>query len=308
MRRKINKKYRAFGKLPFYILFENKNKEKNVFLMNAELDFILPEMIDVNFLKNISNEDQTLWCFTRQANFLYGYFDHSDFAKGDYLWIKKMMLMKQLKGKHFLDGVIININLPKILLQTEKENEAYRLEIKSAIKSIYYQMKTEVAIHLVFTHCDRVAGFQEFFKYLKKEERDSPWGITFPDACTISEATRYFSDEYDNLMAGLNSVLPELLEVEKNQRARELLICFPAQMQLCKSIVADFVFHDEYSCVCSIYFVSHMQKGKPYDFLMSTIASKYDLPYSQMLESPLTEINFFNKKILKTIISWGAIH
>jgi type VI secretion system protein ImpL len=297
IKRIVNKKYRTLKKVPFYIIFDNEDSRKNVFLINSDVDFIPPEMIDIYVLRDIKADEREFWCFTKQAIFFYGAFDNPDLN-----WIKKLMLMQHIKGKYFLNGLIININLPKILLQTEKLNQAYCLKIKNTIKYIYSQLNIFISIHLVFTHCDQMAGFQEFFKYLKKEERDNTWGITFPAAGTISEAVKNFNDEYDKLMVNLNSVLVELLHAEKNQQDREMLICFPGQMQLCKSILTDFVFHDEYSRIRSMYFVSHMQKGCPHDFVMSTISKKYDLSYSLIVEPPQTEINFFNRKIIKTIV------
>src|ERR1041384_8799258 len=61
-------------------------------------------------------------------------------------------------------------------------------------------------VYVMFTKCDLVQGFVEFFDELKRDERDRVWGCTFPKIPATNDppAVR-FRNEFSELLTALHA-------------------------------------------------------------------------------------------------------
>ena len=289
-----NKKQRYLCKLPWYIVLGSANSGKSTLLNNSGLDFSPTETLGPDPLQTGDNHRDYNWRFSKEAVIL-------DIATGqpregtenypasywginlrDPFWAGVLKLIKRYRRKKPLNGALITLNLPELLLQSDKVNQTQKQALKSILQAIHQELQIQTPIYLILTKCDLIAGFQEFFVDLSKEDREQVWGIAFPPQIIFNQkqSVAYFNEEFDKLIARLQERLLLRLEVERDMNKRLLISYFPQQIQLCKRILADFILQDDHSQIRGIYFVSNIQNGKPYDFLLSALTAKYHLTAS----------------------------
>lgn len=312
-----NKKQRYLRKLPWYIVLGSHDSGKTTLLSNSGLDFSPTETLGPDPLQSNNTHSDYNWRFSKEAVILD--IDASQDTTGssenlapaywginlhDPFWAGILKLIKRHRRQKPLNGAIVTFNLPELLLQAEKTHLMQKQALKSILQTIHQELKIQTPIYLIFTKCDLIAGFHEFFSDLSKEDIEQIWGIPFPAQASITQkqALDYFSQEFDKLIARLQERLLLRLELERDASKRLLISYFPQQMQLCKQLLTEFVLQDENAQIRGIYFISNLQNGKPYNFLLSALAAKYNLTVPQLNSIPLQNKSYFTQRLFKYAI------
>lgn len=208
---------------------------------------------------------------------------------------------RKFSGKT-LNGIIVTLDLPTIIGQSELLNLSEQEKIKS-ITSCYRQYyENLVPGYLILTKCDQLAGFAEFFSDLAKEDREQLWGIVFPgtDFKNKEELLEYFNREFDQLVEKINQRLLMRLEQEKDIRKRYLISYFPQQLQLCKYVLTEYI-QNENIILRGIYFISTNQEGKVKDYLMNFDNMEHTNSLNENY-SRNPQKNWFVKRIFSDVI------
>src|SRR5690606_11940757 len=159
------------------------------------------------------------------------------------------------------------------------------LAIKERVTELDKHFGIRFPVYVLFTKCDLVAGFAEFFEDLGRAERDQVWGVTFPlneDQGTDSVAA--FESELDLLFRRLNERMLTRVSQEPEMARRALVHGFPKQMAALKQNLNAFlreVFqssrYDTSPLLRGAYFTSGTQEGTPIDRLLGSLARTFQI-------------------------------
>ncbi len=88
--------------------------------------------------------------------------------------------VKKYRTQRPINGAIVTISLASIMSQTRTERSLHARAIKSRLQELKNQLGMQFPIYVLLTKMDLVAGFNEFFADLSKEERAELFGFYVP--------------------------------------------------------------------------------------------------------------------------------
>lgn len=238
-----SKHYKPLNSLPWYLVFGSPGNGKTTAILNSGLEPALLRQFD----GKDDNFQQTsnFGCYiTEEAVFLeikrYNKDDNPDSFANNIAWIEILKTLKQHKRGIPINGVIVAVQISILLVEDEIKIIERINTIKKYIKDLYEQLGISFPIYLVFTKCDLIDGFLEYFNYCSVEEKEQAFGITLKVGEFQSGNIRQvISNYYDRLIKQLVDNVLWLLEKEKDLKKRELICFFPIQLLLIKNKIID---------------------------------------------------------------------
>ena len=144
-----------------------------------------------------------------------------------------------------LEGMLLYsdaISLSDLMMLGERERHDHAVAIKERIQELDKHFGIRFPVYLMFTKCDLVAGFMEFFDDLDRTGREQVWGTTFPLADKPGDIpVERFAAEFDALIERLDDRLLERLANERDLRRRNLIYGFARQMASLKHTTNGFL-------------------------------------------------------------------
>ena len=128
-----------------------------------------------------------------------------------------------------MNGVLIGYAITDILNKSANELKEDADQIRSRIDELTVKLGVELPVYLLFTKCDQLEGFSEFFEDLTQKQRDQIWGYTtskdeFGDDSI--EPARLFQREFSNLAAVLTRQRAYQLNRPLRSEERKKSLCF----------------------------------------------------------------------------------
>ena len=274
--------------LPWYIIIGPPGSGKTTALVNSGLEFPLADKFGDAALRGIGGTRNCDWWFTNEAVLLdtAGRYTTQDSHRvvDSAAWKGFLGLLKKNRPRRPINGAIVTFSLQDLLTMSEEERDRHARTIRQRIDELITELGVRFPIYFTFTKVDLVAGFNEFFDNLGRDEREQVWGATFEDV--LDEAAPVdidrFSDEYDALIARLNDRVLWRLNDERDIRRRSRLQGFPQQIEDLKPAVMGFLrqafSHSRYHVqpyLRGVYFTSGTQDGTPIDRMMSALAENF---------------------------------
>ncbi len=150
----------------------------------------------------------------------------------------------QLKGARRnrpLDGVVVCVDLAQLSAPGAQADRIAALH-KLRLEELTKQFGIRLPVYVVFTNCDRLEGFQEFFGRLHSRERSQVWGATIARSTHKHiRADQIFAGEFDRLLEQLSQHRLQLLAGEKDAFRIARIYNFPARLASLKGALADFI-------------------------------------------------------------------
>jgi type VI secretion system protein ImpL len=281
---------RYLYELPWYVVIGPPGCGKTTLLINSDLEFPLAEQFGKDAVAGVGGTRNCDWWFTNDAILLdtagrYTTQDsHGEADAGT--WLGFLDLLKKHRPRRPINGAIVAISLSDLMLQTEQERHLHAMAVRSRIQELHERLGVRFPIYLMLTKSDLVAGFNEFFERLGREERAQVWGSTFllADAGLDKDMVSRFEEEYDALMERIYARLLFNLQNERDPGRRALMYGFPQQMESLKEPLARFLREafkpnrfQEPPLLRGVYLTSGTQEGTPIDRLMGTLAQSFGL-------------------------------
>ena len=298
--------------LPWYMFIGPPGAGKTTALANSGLTFPLADTKGP--IKGVGGTRNCDWWFTDDAVLIdtAGRYTTQDSheAVDRAAWQGFLTLLKTHRRRQPINGVLVSISLSDLAVLTENERTAHARAVKARIRELQTQFAIRFPIYVLFTKCDLVAGFTEFFGNLGKEERDQAWGMTFPldEGQEEGGAVAHFPAEFDLLVERLNDRLVERMQSEPDLGARALVYGFPQQFASLRDVADEFLLEifrpsrlEERPLLRGVYFTSGTQNGTPIDRLVGAMSGQFGLQRQAVTAFSGVGKSFFLHRAIKDV-------
>ncbi len=304
------RKRRRLRKQPWYLVLGTPGSGKKHTLGNTGLSYARAEHFGEEAAKYIQQCPDVDWWFSEEAVLVdvMTYQKETDAAS----WRKLLKLLKKERSAKPLNGILLTLSLPDLVVYSNKQRQEFVQEVCQYIRDIHSTFKSLVPVYIIFNKCDLVEGFMEFFNDISREELRQVWGMTFPleISSDSSQIQHFFQQEYDKLTEHLRNRAIWAMEGEQNSRGKELIHTFPQQMQLLKKpiemFIAELFVAVRYPKALQLrgcYFTScDQQYGEPFDFVLQAMSKKFQLVPPQFERERRRGDSYFVKGLFRGVI------
>ena len=300
--------------LPWYVIIGPPGAGKTTLLANSQLHFPLSDKYGKDAIRGVGGTRNCDWWFTDEAILLdtAGRYTTQDSRESvdQAAWKGFLELLRKSRTKQPINGVILAVSLSDILQFSEEEVEQHALTIRKRVQELYKHLGIKFPVYMVFTKCDLLSGFTEFYDELNAEERSQVWGMTFPyDDNSENSAVEAFGVEFTLLEERIYQQLLDKLDKERSLECRQTLYLFPQQFSALKDVLHGFLesvyqssrFHDT-MMLRGVYFTSATQEGTPIDRIMSSLVRNYGVAPQQLSRFSDKGKSFFINSLLEQVI------
>lgn len=304
------KKVRSIYQLPWYMIIGPPGSGKTTLLVNSGLRFPLADSMGLSKVQGIGGTRNCDWWFTDEAVMIDTagrYTTQDSNAKVDNkAWFGFLNLLKKHRRRRPINGIILAISMEELARQSSVERERTAVAISTRIQELYERLGIRFPVYLMFTKCDLMAGFMEFFGDLDRHERAQVWGFTYG---LKDDPIAKFSEEFGALQNQLESRLVKRLQDERDVSRRELIYNFPSQVSATRDSIEEFlnrVFkpsrYTTQQMLRGVYFTSGTQEGTPFNRIMSQLAHNFSLSRAATQSTPSKGKSFFIENLMKKVI------
>ncbi|HET6371580.1 MAG TPA: type VI secretion system membrane subunit TssM, partial [Nitrospiria bacterium] len=252
------------------------------------------------------------WWFTSEAVLLdtAGRYVTEDDDRDE--WFGFLDLLRKYRRGKPINGILAAISLPDLLQGSDEDMEYHAKNIRARIDELIQRLGIVFPVYLVFTKCDLIQGFVEFFEDLNKGEREQIWGCTLPKNPAADQLPKkVFDSEFGNLLNALYARrIVRFTSARGSQKIRDIY-GFPLQMASGREKLAQFVevlfqpnpYHEN-PIFRGFYFTSGTQEGTPIDRILSAVsrASGLSEAVSSSFEVQKESKSYFIKNLFTDVI------
>ncbi len=300
--------------LPWYILIGPPGAGKTTLLKNSDLKFPLSDTFGKDAVRGVGGTRNCDWWFTDDAVLLdtagrYTTQDSHETAD-QAAWLGFLDLLKKNRSRRPINGVIIAMSISDLMEQSSEQYLTQARAIRQRIQELHARFNIDFPVYLLFTKCDLLAGFMEYFDDLGRESRSQVWGMTF-DLGNEEKGNNIaqFSAEFKLLQQQIQQQLLDKLERERGAERRSQIYTFPQQFASLHELIKPFleeVFQSsryaEDIMFRGVYFTSATQEGSPIDRIMGALANNYGLRAGARVASVGGGKSFFVNRLLQGVI------
>jgi len=310
---RFNRQY--LYQLPWYIFIGPPGSGKTTALLNSGLHFPLADKLGSDAVQGVGGTRNCDWWFTDDAVLLdtAGRYTTQDSyeAVDRAAWNGFLELLKRHRRRRPINGALVAISIADLLQQSELERIAHAKAIRLRVKELIDSFGIRFPIYVLFTKCDLLAGFNEYFEPLSREERSQVWGMTFPlvERADLDAGINGFQEEFRELERRIDARLLDRLEHERDPKRRILIYGFPHQFSSIREVAEGFLQeafnanrYQETPMVRGVYFTSGTQEGTPIDRLLGAMAQEFGLNRQIAPTFSGSGRSYFIKRLFKDLI------
>lgn len=300
--------------LPWYVIIGPPGSGKTTLLINSELKFPLADRFGDEAIRGVGGTRNCDWWFAEEAVLLDTagrYTTQDSQAEVDRnAWLGFLGLLKKHRRRRPINGVIIGVSITDLITMNEAKRNARAKEIRERINELHTELGIRFPVYFLFTKCDLLSGFMEFFDDLNTEERSQVWGMTIELTEQPEPISReQFKQEFDGILNRLLQSVIQKLESERNLQKREQVYLFPQQFSALSERINEFVQaifqpsrYQEAVMLRGIYFTSATQEGTPFDRILASMAKQFSLGIQKLTGASGQGKSFFINRLLKEVI------
>ncbi len=189
--------------LPWYLVIGSSKSGKTSLILGSNLNFQALPSQRQSELKFVRPTRQVEWRVASEAVFIDTLGRYQSENPVDVQeWTSLLQIVKKYRPKRLLDGMIVSVNIEKLMLSDEKQIEEQAKILRMRIDEAVNLAGIKFPIYVVFTHADAIEGFRDSFSASQKEGQRLVWGATIP-LDKSHEGMNLFDAEFDILQASV---------------------------------------------------------------------------------------------------------
>jgi type VI secretion system protein ImpL len=306
---------RHLYQLPWYVIIGPPGAGKTTAIANSGLKFPLLDRFGRGSVKGVGGTRDCDWFFTDEAVLVdtAGRYvtQDSNVVVDSTAWQGFLGLLRKHRRRRPIDGIIVALSIGDIATDDAAKREEHARLVKQRIQEIYTVLKIRAPVYVIFTKCDLIAGFTDFFADLRQKDLEQVWGTTFPIARSRKPngAIAGFNSDFDALLNRLSARVISRLQQETDIARRGLVFSFPQQIGLLKAPIEDFLKsafgetrYDAPILLRGVYMSSATQEGTPVDRLVGALARAYG--FEQPSSPPFAQRGrcYFLTRLLRDVV------
>lgn len=235
--------------IPWYLVIGPAGAGKTTLLANADCHYVLQRQFGSNNPHEIEPSHQCDWWVTRDAclidvpgRYLKPVAHKRDMQRESHIWRFFLRLIRNQRGKRGISGLIIALPAAELIKQNNVQiYHGILRELFQRAQAIQTFFPEPVPCQIVFTKCDLLPGFKEFFAESSQEELTQAWGVHLPTPKQGEKLSEVFANRFNALIKKINQQLLWRLHHERNPMARPYIKDFPLQIERIKEFSIDFI-------------------------------------------------------------------
>ena len=308
----------ALYALPWYAIVGPPGAGKTTALRHSGLNFPFLDS-DGAGVKGVGGTRNCDWWFTNEAILLDTAGRYTTEADDRDEWMAFLGFLRQYRKHKPLNGVIVAVSVSELIDATEDEIEQVADRVRDRIDEMQEELRMVLPVYVMFTKCDLVAGFVEYFGDYKRSERGQAWGSTFALGEDKNQPGELFDREFDVLVESLHKrTIKRMNEDRPTRSQKEKIFQFPLEFAAIKRNLSDFMAaafrpasppaNKKVKAIPTpvlrgFYFTSGTQEGKPLDRVVGAMGRAFGLrPAESEDDGQVESKSFFLKEVFTGII------
>jgi type VI secretion system protein ImpL len=108
-------------------------------------------------------------------------------------WDTFLGLLRRARPRRPINGVLLTVSVQDLLALPPDQRKEQAARLRGRMQELQQRLGVKVPVYVLVTKCDLLAGFNETFGSLGKEERDQVLGFTFPLSTSAASSPRWRS-------------------------------------------------------------------------------------------------------------------
>jgi type VI secretion system protein ImpL len=183
-----------------------------------------------------------------------------------------------------------------ILRKSDDERSEMAKALRARVDELIVKLEILFPIYVIFTKCDLVAGFGEFFGDYNRDWREQVWGYTRKYEPSKAPLHQEFALECARLKAVLDQRRLRQLATEVRPVNKRATYLFPLEFESATQRLVPFIEalfapnpYQQNPLVRGFYFTSGTQEGTPIAQVMAAMRRDYGLASATMPSAPPVE-------------------
>ena len=298
----------ALYALPWYMIIGPSAAGKTTAIQNSGLDFPFGK----DGFRGVGGTRNCDWFFSTKAIFLDTAGRYINQSEDRIEWISFLDVLKKNRKKKPINGVLVAINIDEIIKCEKDELYEHAKNIRQRIDELIENLGVNFPVYFIFTKCDLIQGFVDYYSDFSEIERSQIWGATFSNQQHLNgEPKNIFEEEFNILVNKLFEIRTIRLSSPLKREQRRNVFLFPFQfksLQKKLTYLIGEVFqpnpYQDNPLFRGFYFTSGTQEGVPLDLAIREIAKQFNLPgvTNEEENASVETKNYFIKDLLNDIV------
>ena len=298
----------ALYSLPWYMILGPSAAGKTTAIQNSGLEFPYGK----DSVKGVGGTRNCDWFFSTRAIFLDTAGRYVSDADDRPEWVAFLETLKKNRKKKPINGVIIALNIDEIIKSDNAHLYEHAKNIRNRIDELLSNLGIVFPVYFVFTKCDLIQGFVDYFGDFSETERSQIWGATLTSQQPIDENPKIiFENEFNKLSEVIYKARTIRLSNPLKREQRRKVFLFPYQFNSLREKLAYLIGetfqqnpYQDNPIFRGFYFTSGTQEGAPLDLAIREIAKQFNLPpapgeeFDELVETK----NYFIKDLLNDVV------
>ncbi|EYF01261.1 type VI secretion system membrane subunit TssM [Chondromyces apiculatus] len=262
----------ALYSLPWYVIIGPPGAGKTTALKHSGMVFPYADPRSGGGVRGVGGTRNCDWWFTNEGILLDTAGRYTTEADDHDEWIAFLQMLKKFRSRRPLNGILVAVSITDVIDANEQQLESMAKKLRARVDEVMTQLQMVLPVYVLFTKCDLIAGFIEFFGDLRKSDRSQAWGTTVKMNADKTDPGRVFEAEFDVLTRHLHGRAVKRLVAERSRDAREKIFQFPLEFSGIRRNLAEMIStmfavnaFQGTPVFRGFYFTSGTQEGRPLD-------------------------------------------